>query len=385
MPEFLFPGVYLEEIPTNFKPIEGVDTSTTAMVGVTERGPLRPELVKSFAEFTHEFGARVSPSPETCDKWTRDPNGGQWWHFPLAVKGFFENGGQRLYINRISRENLDDLSSNDFVTAIESLDEVDDVRLRLAPGLWSSAVHGALIKRGETRGDCFAILDPPNGLDPYAILKFRERLNTPFAALYYPWIEVAEIGGRNVQIGPSAHVAGVYARIDQERGVHKAPANAVILGINKLAADVTTADQKMLNPEGINALRSFPGRGNLIRGARTLSQDPEWRDVPVRRLLSFLEQSIVTGTQWIVFEPNDELLWTKVRVAITSFLTRVWRNGALQGRKPDEAFFVKCDRCTMTQDDLDQGRLVCLIGVAPLKPAEFVLFRIGQWTADRKS
>ena len=384
MAEFSFPGVFIEEIEANVRPIEGVDTSTTAMVGVTEFGPDRIASIKSFAEFTREFGTMVTPSPATCDKWTRDPDGGQWWQFPLAVKGFFENGGQRLYVKRISREDLNDLTPKDFVTAIESLNEVDDMKICLAPGVWSSAVHDALIKRCETRGDCFAILDPPNGLDLNAIRKFRERLNTAFAALYYPWIEVSELGGQGIQIAPSAHVAGVYARVDQERGVHKAPVNVLVLGINKLAADVTTADQKLLNPEGINALRSFPERGGQIWAARTLSTDPDWKYVNVRRLLTFLEQSIARGTQWTVFEPNDEALWTKVQVAITGFLTRVWRDGALQGVKPGEAFFVKCDRTTMTQDDIDQGRLVSMIGVAPLKPAEFVLFRIGQWTADRK-
>lgn len=384
MPEYLSPGVYIEEIQPAARPIEGVETSTTAMVGVTERGPACPFLITSFAEFAGEFGAAVSPAPALRDKWTVDEEGGQWWQFPLAVKGFFENGGKRLYVKRVSREDLNELSPDDFVAAIESLNEVDDVSLGLAPGVWSSAVHDALIKRCEARRDCFAILDPPNNLDVTGILNFRRRLNTSFAALYYPWIEVPDPDGGSTQMGPSAHVAGIYARVDHQHGVHKAPANEEITGINKIAAEVTAADQNSLNPEGINALRSFPGRGNRVWGARTLSTDPDWKYVNVRRLFIFLEGSIYKGTQCAVFEPNDETLWAKVRLNITNFLTSVWRNGALLGSTAHEAFFVKCDRTTMTQNDLDQGRLVCLIGVAPIKPAEFLIFRIGQWTADRK-
>jgi len=384
MPEYLSPGVYIEEIQPAAKPIEGVETSTTAMVGITERGPDSPLLITSFAEFAHEFGAAVSPAAALRDKWALDEEGGQWWQFPLAVKGFFENGGQRLYVKRVSREDLNDLTTDDFVAAIESLNEIDDVNLCLAPGMWSPAVHDALIKRCEACRDCFAILDPPNNLDVTGILNFRRRLNTSFAALYYPWIEVADFDGGSTQMAPSAHVAGIYARGDQQRGVHKAPANEEITGINKIAADVTTDDQNLLNPEGINALRHFPGRGNRVWGARTLSMDPEWKYVNVRRLFIFLEESIDKGTQWTVFEPNDEPLWARVRVNITNFLTSVWRNGALQGSTSEDAFFVKCDRTTMTQNDIDEGRLVCLIGVAAIRPAEFVVFRIGQWTADYK-
>ncbi len=386
MSEYLAPGVYVESTSA-LTSIEGVDTNSALMVGVTVKGPDERVPITSFADFTKTFGdVLAEPAPALRDRWALDrDNGGHWWHFPLAVKGFFENGGQRLYVKPICRENLNDLTVDDFVAAIDSLNEVEGVSLCLAPGVWSSKVHDALIKRCETRRDCFTILDPPNNLDVTGILNFRRRLNTSFAALYYPWIEVADFDRRSTQqIGPSAHVAGIYARVDESRGVHKAPANEEITGINKIAADVTTADQNLLNPEGINALRSFPGRGNRVWGARTLSRDPEWKYANVRRLFIFLEHSIDSGTKWAVFESNDEPLWAKVRQNIANFLTRVWRDGALQGIKPEEAFFVKCDRSTMTQDDIDRGRLVCLIGVAPLKPAEFVIFRIGQWTADRK-
>jgi phage tail sheath protein FI len=190
---------------------------------------------------------------------------------------------------------------------------------------------------------------------------------------------------RNVYVAPSGHMAGIYARVDVERGVHKAPANEVIRGITKIAQDVTKREQDLLNPKGINALRFFPGRGNRVWGARTLSSDSSWKYINVRRLFIFVEESIDEGTQFVVFEPNDEPLWARVRQTITNFLTTVWRSGALQGTKPDEAFFVKCDRTTMTQDDIDNGRLICLIGIAPVKPAEFVIFRIQQMTRESQT
>ncbi len=183
-------------------------------------------------------------------------------------------------------------------------------------------------------------------------------------------------------MAPSGHIAGIYARSDRARGVHKAPANEDIIGITKLTREISTTDQALLNPEGINVLRFFPGQGNRVWGARTLSPDPEFKYVNVRRLLIYLERSIDKGTQWVVFEPNNEQTWANVSRAISDFLFKVWRDGALMGETPEQAFFVKCDQSTMTQNDLDNGRLICLIGVAVLKPAEFMIFRIGQWTSE---
>ncbi|MBA4033260.1 MAG: hypothetical protein C0480_01455 [Bradyrhizobium sp.] len=174
----------------------------------------------------------------------------------------------------------------------------------------------------------------------------------------------------------------IYARVDVDRGVHKAPANEVIRGITRIAADVTKREQDMLNPRNINVLRFFPGRGNRVWGARCVTSDAAWKYINVRRLFIMIEESIDEGTQWVVFEPNDEPTWARVRLSITNFLTTQWRNGALQGAAANEAFFVKCDRTTMTQDDIDNGRLICVIGIAPVKPAEFVIFRIQQKTLD---
>jgi hypothetical protein len=201
-----------------------------------------------------------------------------------------------------------------------------------------------------------------------------------YAAFYYPWIKVYDsITKLYKPIPPGGHVAGIYARSDIERGVHKAPANEKVRGVKELEFQITKGEQDILNPRGVNCIRFFPGRGIRVWGARTLSSNTLWKYINVRRLFIFIEESIEEGTQWVVFEPNDQKLWARVKQTITQFLTRVWRDGALMGSTPEEAFFVKCDRTTMTQDDIDNGRLICIIGIAPVKPAEFVIFRIAQW------
>jgi hypothetical protein len=308
--------------------------------------------------------------------------------FPIAPSGSWQalSGGD---------DRLDALSPDDFVgvdsgsgnrTGIQALEDIDEIAICLAPGMWASTVHNALIQHCEILKDRFAILDPQDGLSIAGIRAVRETLDTKYAALYYPWVEVRDPSvRRNVYVAPSGHMAGIYARVDVERGVHKAPANELIRGITKIAQDVTKREQDLLNPRGINALRFFPGRGNRVWGARTVSSDASWRYINVRRLFIFVEESIDEGTQWVVFEPNDEPLWARVRQTITNFLTTVWRSGALEGKKPDEAFFVKCDRTTMTQDDIDNGRLICIIGIAPVKPAEFVIFRIQQKTRESQT
>ena len=285
-------------------------------------------------------------------------------------------------------DGLDKLTVDDFVgedngsgkrTGIQALEDIDEVSICLVPDVWAPTVHQALILHCETLKDRFAILDPQDGLSIEQIRDVKENLDSKYAALYYPWIEVRDaFAGRNVEIAPSGHVAGIYARVDVERGVHKAPANEIIRGITKIADEVTKREQDLLNPKGINALRFFPGRGNRVWGARTISSDSSWKYVNVRRLFIMVEESIDEGTQFVVFEPNAEPTWARVRQTITNFLTTVWRSGALEGTTADQAFFVKCDRTTMSQDDIDNGRLICVIGIAPVKPAEFVIFQIQQ-------
>jgi phage tail sheath protein FI len=208
--------------------------------------------------------------------------------------------------------------------------------------------------------------------------------DSKYAALYYPWVQVADptpgAGGATMAIPPSGHMAGIWARSDTERGVHKAPANEVVRGVISLALDVTKSEQDSLNPVGVNCIRAFPGRGIRVWGARTLSSDPSWRYINVRRLFNFVEESIQLGTQWVVFEPNDLDLWQRVKRTINAFLTRVWRDGAQFGATPQEAFFVKCDAENNPPETRDAGQLIVEIGIAPVKPAEFVIFRISQYS-----
>jgi phage tail sheath protein FI len=286
-------------------------------------------------------------------------------------------------------DNNDQLTVEDFIgtdggsgmrTGIQALEDITEISICIVPGMWAQAVQSALINHCETLKYRFAILDPPDNLSIQDIISFREPLDTEYAALYYPWVQVLDPSVvRNVDLAPSGHMAGIYALTDTQRGVYKAPANVQIGVISKIAQDVNAREQALLNPIGINALRYFPERGNRVWGARTLSSDTDWKYINVRRLFIYIEASIYYGTQWVVFEPNDQRLWARVRQTITDFLTSTWRDGALQGATPDQAFFVQCDLgTTMTQDDLNNGRLICVVGIAPVRPAEFVIFRIQQ-------
>lgn len=273
-------------------------------------------------------------------------------------------------------------------TGIRALEDIDQISIIAAPGRSKQLVQNALIEQCERLKDRFAILDPEPKSSNVApdltdIQNQRGLYDTKYAAFYYPRLMVTSpLSGEDVPIPPSGHLAGIYAHTDIERGVHKAPANEVIRGITGLELTINKESQEILNPSpnNINVLRDFraDGRGYRVWGARCITSDTSWKYVPVRRLFLFLEESLDQGTQWVVFEPNDEPLWARVRQSVTNFLTRVWRDGALQGATPEEAFFVKCDRTTMTQDDIDNGRLIMIIGVAPVKPAEFVIIRIGQ-------
>ena len=225
-----------------------------------------------------------------------------------------------------------------------------------------------------------------DGEDSGQVRALRAGFDSKLAALYYPWVRVLDpVTSLEIDLPPSGFVAGIYARNDVERGVHNAPANELVSLAVGLEVTLGRREQELLNAQGINLFRFFAGRGYRLWSARTISSDPEWKYINLSRYFAYLERSIDKGTQWVVFEPNGERLWANVRRAIEDFLLNEWMSGALVGAKPEEAFFVKCDRTTMTQDDLDNGRLICLIGVAQLRPAEFVIFRIGQWTADHKS
>lgn len=287
----------------------------------------------------------------------------------------------------------------DFKTALKVLERLDDISIVAAPGYSAfkgqeDAIEAELITHAEKRRAYrIAVLDSRPGQSIGEVRDAKARVDSKYAALYYPWVVIANPLWRpgdasvpkEIPVPPSGFVAGIYARNDVERGVFKTPANEVVRGALRFEADVNFAQQEVLNPLGVNCLRFFPGRGYRVWGGRTTSSDPEWKYVSVRRYFNYLERSIDVGTQWAVFEPNGERLWANIKETISSFLFNEWRSGALLGADPKEAFFVRCDRSTMDQNDLDNGRLVCLIGVAVVKPAEFVIFRIGQKTADARS
>jgi phage tail sheath protein FI len=518
MPQYLTPGVYIEEIERGPRPIEGVPTNTAAFLGEAERGPLWPRLVTSYNDYLRWFGSVFAP-----DK-----------YLPHASAGFFTNGGSRLYVCRIVGDaattaskvfgdftisavgpgawgknvwvqiaassttdknknpigfrlqlaywsvlpaqpfdpfdpknrtqlpwpqwiedyddlTVDPLSSNYFDKRLrdtdtnQSLSALIAMQANVASPAMPAVTPGSFLDQNGTDDanplgaddfvglknnarqqlqglqqleldafrevalvyapyphdnqndiavaiidhcermrfrvaalDC-ALHDEPSDMDPRADIP----ADTSYAAYYAPWIVISDpLSGARVDVPPGGHVLGIYARSDDQRGVFKAPANEVVNGALDVYFNINDATQGVMNPRGVNAIRKFPDRGIRVWGARTLSSNALWKYVSVRRLFVFLEHSIYNGTQWVVFEPNDDRLWARVKDTIRLFLRSQWRQGALFGRTEDEAFFITCDRTTMSQDDILNGRLICEIGIAPVRPAEFVIFRIFQQTAE---
>ncbi len=401
MTEPVSPGVYIQE-PGQPHSIQGLPTSIAGFVGPTHSGPLvLPDApLTSLTEFERIYGG--SEPMQFEDASAAVPN--FLWH---AARAFFANGGSSLYVSRVfsggatansdgRRPSLADYAGavdrlTNRKTGLAAFEDVDEISTVAAPGATfggqansadATSILNLLIAHAEQMRYRIAVLDSGDGQTPDAVQALRANFDSRYAALYYPWVTVQDpVTGANLNLPPSGFVAGIYARNDVNNGVFKAPANEVIdlaIGLETILND---AQQEALNPLGINVLRFFSERGYRVWGARTTSSDPEWKYVSVRRLFLYLEHSIDNGTQWVVFEPNGEPLWTEVRRSISNFLLAEWRSGALTGSKPDEAFFVKCDRTTMTQDDIDNGRLIIEIGVAPLKPAEFVIIHIAKLTA----
>jgi phage tail sheath protein FI len=380
MPEFFAPGVFVEEIGGGARPISAVGTATAALLGrASDPGaPLRkPLMISSFAEFVLVFSASAPRAGSTLAN---------------AAAGFFANGGSRLYVVNLGPK-ASALNSDDLLL----LDALDDVSLVAAPEFTDAASHEALIADCERRGDRFAVLDAPEIIDPLERLTrqavpgeegpdagLRPRMTEQgCAALYAPWIVIRDtITGERASQPPSGHIIGLYAQNDARRGVHKAPANMTVRGALDLVRKITEAEQALLNPAGVNCIRRFPD-GIRVWGARTLAgPTSEWRYVAVRRLVTMIAQSVELGTRWAVFEPNDDLLWNALRRDVGAFLNQLWRDGALLGATPDEAYFVRCDRTTMTQADIDAGRVVVLIGVAVAKSGEFLMIRCAQSVGD---
>ncbi len=375
MPTYSAPGVYVEETGPRAKAVKGVPTSVAAFVGPTLALPIarddHPPL-SSFAEFAAIYGGHDDLTLEGGDA---APN-----LLARAAAAFFDGGGRRLYVAPTSPG----ASPQDYAQALAGLDPLAEIAVLAAPGASTDEIVRLLIDHVETpRRYRFLVLDAPQGATVAEVQAFRAAYDCRHAALYYPWVMAPDpFGGAPVPWPPSGFACAAFARTDAERGVWKAPANTPLVGAVGLERHIDTANQEILNPLGVNCLRHFEGRAFRIWGARTLSSDPEWKYVSVRRLMTYLEASLDRGLQWASFEPNGPALWVQVARAAEDFLHRLWRDGGVLGAAPDDAYFVRCDRSTMTQADLDAGRLVCLIGVAPVQPSEFVMFRIGQATAD---
>ncbi len=389
---YLSPGVYVEEVDRGSKPIEAVGTNTVGFLGQSKKGPVNEAvLVTNWSQFVKTFGDFGQCSRDLVH----------------GVYGFFNNGGSRCFIVNCGEggsssstgvaDKKDDKKGAPskpsgggdtdglFIgkdkgpgqrSGLKCFEEIDEIAIVVAPGQTSPAVQDALLTHCEVRKDRFAILDSPETISG-GVDRLPKPRDSKYGAYYFPWIQVYDPEDGNVFVAPSGHIAGVYSRVDSERGVHKAPANEIVRGALGLKYNVSKGEQDLLNPKGINAIRFLSG-GIRIWGARTLSSDPEWKYINVRRLFIMVEQSIERATQWVVFEPNDHRLWKRVTRTITSFLTLLWRTGALMGTAPEHAFYVKCDEETNPPEVVDAGQLVVEIGLAPTKPAEFVIFRIGQ-------
>ena len=376
MSEYSAPGVYVEETSFKAHSIEGVSTSTAAFIGPTLTTPpvtdsAGREPLTSFLDFERQYGGlddlQTAQGP-SCN------------YIAHAARVFFDNGGQRLYIGHVAA----DAPAEEYAAALQALPESAQISVIAVPGYSARAaaaeIQQVLIEHvNQPDRFRFAVLDAPPAATIDDVLAARSGIDSSYAAMYYPWVTTAN----SLQLPPSGFVCGILARVDTTRGVWRAPANETVTGAVDLQAAIDSHGQERLSAQGINSIRSFPSRGILLWGARTTSLDPQWKYVNVRRYFIFLERSIYEGLQWVVFEPNGEPLWKSVRQTVTNFLLNNWRSGALLGTKPEEAFYVRCDASTMTQNDIDNGRLIVEIGVAPVRPAEFVIIRIGLWTASR--
>jgi Bacteriophage tail sheath protein len=360
-----YPGVYVTEIPGGARPIEPADTSTAAFVGAAEKGPDAGAVrIDSWDEYRRDFGDFIPRS-----------------YLAEGVFSFFNNGGRKCYVVRVTDTN--------FAAAFQRLNDRNDVSLLAVPGIGTQRMMdlGVAYCESRPRQDIFYVGE--SGKLDHSVAQagtFRKSLTkaSSYGALYFPWVLARDPSGRTsrpVALPPSGFVAGLYARIDGTRGVWKAPAGteAGLNGATGLAAELSDAQQAELDPIGVNCLRRRDPGGVFAWGARTLSSDPEWKYVPVRRTEIMIRKSIYDGIQWAVFEPNDRRLWASLRAGIGAFMSGLFRAGAFQGAKASDAYFVRCGLGdTMTQDDIDRGQVIVLVGFAPLKPAEFVIVRIQQ-------
>jgi phage tail sheath protein FI len=380
MPTYLSPGVYVEEVSSGSAPIAGAGTSVAGFIAIINRNGTTPQaetlvasgeikLITNFTEFKQFFGDFSKDNPEQNI-------------FAHAVYGFFRNGGTRTYVTWVSDAKGVDGVLNDF-------EAIDEISIVVAPGQTDKNIIDQIKDHAAKMGDRIAILDSDkDDLGSLTESELKEKLpkNSDYAAFYFPWIQVYDPSTeKNIFVPPSGHIAGVYSRVDGERGVHKAPANVPLLGALDLQFNTSKAKQDGLNPQGVNVIRKLNGN-ILVWGARTLGGDAngEFKYINVRRHFCYLKDSIDKGTQWVVFEPNTPELWAKIRRNISAFLTLEWRKGALFGTTPQEAFYVKCDAENNPPALRDLGQVVIEIGVAAVRPAEFVVFRLSQWAGTKE-
>lgn len=388
------PGVYIEEVSSGARPIQAVGTRTAGFVGTAPNPAARLNQavpINNWTEFRSQFFSADHPD----EKWT---------HLAHGVYGFFLNGGSRCYVVHVG---LDEKKQPNPIsgdggpeTGLDVLARIDEVAIVAAPGYTDPASYSALLSHCATLHDRVAILDGPPKLTEDALKQLgsvvaeSEPADAPGVwtkpnksksgeiTLYVPWIGVSnpdrKAAEKTVTVPPSGHIAGIWARSDALRGVHKAPANEIVHGALRLQHRISSAEQGPLNSQGVNCIRYFSNEGYLVWGARTYTEDANWRYLNVRRLFNMIEESIVESTRWIVFEPNDRNLWNAIRRDVSAFLLGFWRDGALMGDTPEQAFYVKCDEENNPQDSIDNGRVVIEIGIAPVKPAEFIMFKISQ-------
>lgn len=369
------PGVYSNIVSSGNKPIDSVGASTAAFIGQSSEGPAgKPMLVTSWGQYQKMFGGVQQ--------------GGYLAH---AIYGFFLNGGGRCYVYNMGAK-VEGQTEEEVAALIKGEDKgpakrtglkafaaIEDISLVAAPGFTSPLVHQLLSDHAAECADRMAVLDGIEDLGEVQLHEFPRIGSANEAALYWPWVSVYDESTKKATyVPPSGHVMGAIARVDAERGVHKAPANELLRGVLGLKYKLTRNEQALLNPRGINLIRDLDDMGIRVYGARTLSADTEWRYLNVRRLFQVVKQSVSKGTEWVVFEPNNELLWGNISRNISSYLKTLWMNNALMGQTPEEAFYVKCDATTNPQENLDRGIVTIEIGIAPVKPAEFVQINIQQ-------
>ena len=396
--QYLAPGVYVEPQEPKARPIAGVGTSTAGFIGAVADNVVMPPIPGEFEVDENDdpvLDENGNPIPILYT--VAEPNTPQlitnWEQFKTkfgdfqpgnqtlahAVYGFFNNGGTRCWVIRLASI-ADD---TDLKPALQQFAGIDEIAIVAVPGARNQTQQDDIISHCENSKDRFAVLDGNPQPAQLTVDDIKGNLrDSNFAGLYFPWLKIANPeGGEDILQPPSGHIAGVYARVDGERGVYKAPANEVLRGVAALERRLSRADQGELNKAGINIIRNF--NGNLkIWGARTLGGDAngEFKYISTQRFFNFLRESIDEGTQFVVFEPNSPPLWQRITRSVSDFLLNQWRDGALFGDTPQQAFFVRCNEETNPPEVRELGQVVTEIGVAIVKPAEFVIFRIEQLT-----